>query len=442
MLDSYHEEVRKKRNNHAIFWGVVFVFWILLFMFFQGYYFSISVWFEQLLHKNSQSEPKPPLNQILKSFGIVNLKVSPTPKIFTLNNEPYTNGDNKFVDYGEYELKVEEPGYIPLTLNINLSRNHAFYLNTIRLFKNPNEKIFERPTQKIEKLGAGFLSFESSGKIFQHPIYTSTGRLINSAMIRTSSWEIIKKNIEWEITSLGEGYFIYQNKVHLLNLEGILTEDETFRNITPCEEAKIVHGHIYCPKAKKFLTGKYKDLREKILEVNYQFIRTEFSLIRLWGSMFNSSTPLTSNANFTGESKLIAYEGRQVILNQNKLYDIENGFKEIKVEGFEGILQTEKFWDEVVTIWNKQNSLWVRVDDGKNSRTEALLKDFSGSNIAVYSFDGAYIIASENEVLLYYKWARSAFQLAKGEILAVIDKTILFNKDGQTYSISLEDSQK
>ena len=193
MLDSYHEEVRKKRNNHAIFWGVVFVFWILLFMFFQGYYFSISVWFEQLLHKNSQSEPKPPLNQILKSFGIVNLKVSPTPKIFTLNNEPYTNGDNKFVDYGEYELKVEEPGYIPLTLNINLSRNHAFYLNTIRLFKNPNEKIFERPTQKIEKLGAGFLSFESSGKIFQHPTYTSTGRLINSAMIRTSSWEIIKK---------------------------------------------------------------------------------------------------------------------------------------------------------------------------------------------------------------------------------------------------------
>jgi hypothetical protein len=45
----------------------------------------------------------------------------------------------------------------------------------------------------------------------------------------------------------------------------------------------------------------------------------------------------------------------------------------------------------------------VRVDDGKNSRTEALLKDFSGSNIAIYSFDGAYIIASENEVLLYYK---------------------------------------
>jgi hypothetical protein len=59
--------------------------------------------------------------------------------------------------------------------------------------------------------------------------------------------------------------------------------------------------------------------------------------------MFNSSTPLTSNANFTGDSKLISYEGRQVILDQNKLYDIENGFKEIKVEGFEGILQTEKF---------------------------------------------------------------------------------------------------
>ena len=122
--------------------------------------------------------------------------MSPTPKIFTLNNEPYTNGDNKFVDYGDYELKVEEPGYIPLTLNIHLSRNQAFYLNTIRLFKNPTEKLFERPTQKIEKLGSGFLSFDPSGKIFQYPSYTSTGRLINTVMLRTGTGETIKKNIE------------------------------------------------------------------------------------------------------------------------------------------------------------------------------------------------------------------------------------------------------
>ena len=53
MLDSYHDEVRKTRNARALFWGVVFIFAVLLFMFFQGYYFSMRVGFEKLLQQNS-----------------------------------------------------------------------------------------------------------------------------------------------------------------------------------------------------------------------------------------------------------------------------------------------------------------------------------------------------------------------------------------------------
>jgi hypothetical protein len=52
MIESYQEEVYKKRNAHAIFWGFVFAFALLLYMFFQGYYFSIQVGFEKLLHSN------------------------------------------------------------------------------------------------------------------------------------------------------------------------------------------------------------------------------------------------------------------------------------------------------------------------------------------------------------------------------------------------------
>lgn len=119
--------------------------------------------------------------------------------------------------------------------------------------------------------------------------------------------------------------------------------------------------------------------------------------------MFNSSTPLTGNVAFVGNSKLITYEGKQFILNQNQLYDIENNFKETKVEGFDGILQTEKFGDETVTIGKKQNAVWIRVEDGKDSKTEATLQDFTGNNLTLSSFGGAYMIASENEAVLYYK---------------------------------------
>jgi len=182
MLDSYYDEVRRKRNSYAIFWGIVFVFGILLFMFFQGYYFSISVGFKELLKNHTLDDPKP-IGMVLKSFGIINLKVTPNPSKLTLNNLPYVNGDNKFVDYGDYELQVEETGYIPLTIDINLSRSHSFYLNTIGLFKNPVEKPFERNTDRIEKFGLGFLSFDEDGKIWHHATDTSTGELIDTILL-------------------------------------------------------------------------------------------------------------------------------------------------------------------------------------------------------------------------------------------------------------------
>ncbi len=179
--------------------------------------------------------------------------------------------------------------------------------------------------------------------------------------------------------------------------------DENYKTIELCPNAKMIYAEIYCPDSKKFLTGKYKELRDTILEVNSQFIRTESSLIRLGGTIFNSSTPLTSNVSFKGNSKLITFEGKQVILNQNKLYDIENNFKEIKIEGFDGILGTEKFGDEIVTIGIKQGGIWIRIEDSKNSMTEAPLQDFTGNDVTITSIGGAYMVASEKEVVLYYK---------------------------------------
>ena len=105
----------------------------------------------------------------------------------------------------------------------------------------------------------------------------------------------------------------------------------------------MIRSNIYCPDTGKFLTGKYREIRDAILEANADFIRTNSSLIQLGGALFNSSTPITSSAVFTGSSRLISYHDKPAILNQNKLYSIEDGFKGIFIEGFDGILTTEKF---------------------------------------------------------------------------------------------------
>jgi hypothetical protein len=60
-------------------------------MFFQGYYFNIHLGFEKLLHVGSpvpvQIVGSAPLQSegILKSFGIINLRVSPEPSSMSIN---------------------------------------------------------------------------------------------------------------------------------------------------------------------------------------------------------------------------------------------------------------------------------------------------------------------------------------------------------------------
>ena len=59
MLDSFYEEIQRKRNSYRIFWVIVIVFAVLLYMFFQGYYFSVRLGFEKLLEAGGVVIPIP-----------------------------------------------------------------------------------------------------------------------------------------------------------------------------------------------------------------------------------------------------------------------------------------------------------------------------------------------------------------------------------------------
>jgi hypothetical protein len=114
MLDSFYDEVRRKRNSYMIFWIIVLGFAVLLYMFFQGYYFNVSLGFERLIHGGApkaltQSGAVIPPESILKSFGIINLRVTPAPSAMTINGLPYQNGDKQIFDYGTYSLDVQNP---------------------------------------------------------------------------------------------------------------------------------------------------------------------------------------------------------------------------------------------------------------------------------------------------------------------------------------------
>ena len=110
MLERYHEEVARKKNAYRIFWCIVLVFAVLLYMFFQGYYFSMQVGFEKLLHVGSQTPYAytGSNDSVVKPFGIINIKVDPTPNLLTINDQKYQNGDKSIFDYGDYTIEIAE----------------------------------------------------------------------------------------------------------------------------------------------------------------------------------------------------------------------------------------------------------------------------------------------------------------------------------------------
>lgn len=172
MIESYQEEVYKKRNAHAIFWGFVFVFAMLLYMFFQGYYFSIEVGFEKLLHvKNGTSSEQIDPNtgvgeQFIKKFGIISLQVNPGPQTLTINEKTYQNGNKQLLDYGKYLLQANQNGYLPITLSIELSQENPFYLNTVNMIREPVESEFNLLVEKIEKIGTHFIVQDNKKDIY------------------------------------------------------------------------------------------------------------------------------------------------------------------------------------------------------------------------------------------------------------------------------------
>ncbi len=107
-------------------------------MFFQGYYFSIKLGWEELLNlKSGKLLSIKESQQVLKSFGIINIHVEPNPETLTINDIPYKNSDKSIFDYGVYRINIAQSGYLPITIETTLDKKNQFYINTIELIKNP-----------------------------------------------------------------------------------------------------------------------------------------------------------------------------------------------------------------------------------------------------------------------------------------------------------------
>jgi hypothetical protein len=439
MLDSFHEEIRRKRHSYILFWVIVLGFAVLLYMFFQGYYVNVSLGFKKLLHAgsttliSSASWVVAPPESLLKSFGIINLRVTPEPNSMTINGAAYKNGDKQIFDYGVYSLDVQNPGYLPIQIRIELSRNKSFYLNTINMLRLWAESQNSSNLTSIVKNGSNWIATTQSGgyEIIKTPYWSG------SVIPMTTASGVIR----WATRHIGEGFFSSGSTLFASTPLGVLTSTELPKWVVLCPDAQMIRWDIFCPKLWTFLTGKYRDLREKIIEANSELIRTSNSIIRLGGTFFNSSTPLTSTVSFSGASHILTYHDRLMIHNSGRLYDLDKGLTEARIVGLDSIEATKKFGDETIVIGKFGSKNRLIMEDGKNDPiiVDLNVDSITGADIQEYS--GAYFITLPGVVLVYYKWAIEPVVIVKWEILALVGTTVFYKRNGLTYTITAEGAE-
>lgn len=152
MLENYYEEIGRKRRERRVFWIVVWTLSAFLYLFFQGYYPYVKFDMGNLLE-----DQKPERPQVVRAFGIINVRTIPAPDRITVSSssigeKTIPNDDKGFFDFGSYSVRIEKDGYLPVSLGVILSKQDSFSISVLELFKRPTYVPFPVPADLAEDL--------------------------------------------------------------------------------------------------------------------------------------------------------------------------------------------------------------------------------------------------------------------------------------------------
>lgn len=159
MLENYYEEIGRKRRERWMFWIVVWALSVFLYLFFQGYYPYVKFDTWNFLEKTGELAPKNEGEkpQVVRAFGIINVRTVPSPDRIaisspTIGERIIPNDDKGFFDFGNYSVKIEKDGYLPVSLSATLDKVNSFSINVLELFKTPTYSPFIIPAELTENL--------------------------------------------------------------------------------------------------------------------------------------------------------------------------------------------------------------------------------------------------------------------------------------------------
>ena len=252
MIPSYQEEIRIRKNKDRIFWLTVFVITIFLYFFFQGYYPN----YERFLHRENISK-----QAFLKPFGIIDIRVFPSPDEILVNGKPYSNNSKTIFDLGRYMVSIKKEGYLPVVFPLDITKENPFYTNVVNLFALP----------KYSATPFIFSDFTLYDDLLLLRTMGSGSFILSDTEFQTLHY------IQTEYMHIGGSYFTDGSSVLSYSLETkkfLNVVDSKTKLPAQCRRVSYYGKMLFCHDTMRFVGPKTPDIREEIIAINNRVIVT------------------------------------------------------------------------------------------------------------------------------------------------------------------------
>lgn len=438
MIETYFEEVKRKKRNARIFWLITLIISMVFYFFFKGYYISIDVDLKNFfLEKNTtQTWVQNTLTWAnssivsVNSFGIIHIKTIPQDSEIYINNEKkYISSEKFFTDYGDYFVDFSKEWFLSGSLNFNINSQKNFYINEIFLQKNPEYKISNISDSRIFPMENNFWIWYSSGstvlyeKNFEKPLILANSELEHIGYNKFFSWS--------EIVEFSPFYKKF-----------IPVSSEIQKNfIKTCSDILINSYFLHCPETEKIITNDDKTLTG-ILDFGKNFAKTENSLY-LWENSSFEKIDFLENSFFKNSKNFVKIGNSWFASDNFVLTEIssKNNLNKNFVHNFDKVHFVQKISDKIFVIGEEKDKNFLKIFF-LNPDLEAKIIDLSGDieffDIRIYEKNNNFFIKTRNSLLFLYNDWNSISWLANGKILAIWEDFVIYEKNSEIWEANWE----
>lgn len=452
-IQTYHNEVKRKRRQSIFFRSVVFVSSIYLFIFFLGY----NINFERIKQFGSKinlenlqkiiDSPSTSIKKvwIFKPFWILNVQVFPNPDQILVDWKNYNNWTKVIYNLGQYDIKIAKEWYIWIDLWISLTQENQFYSNTINLLKNITNTRISENFDKIVKLDELLLA-----KVDKD----------NKYLIYDNNF-VLKDFFVTDYTYLWNKYFLNNGTIFYYDTEKLaikpLISKETWLAIA-CKEPKIFWTNLFCYDSMKLITDNNVNKKEKISYINNNLVLTKNYLYNINPNTSTWNYYKVDTSEFKEPNSLIHIKNIPYILENKKIKTlikkpeqniiIEDKNLEIKPESikknsileFDSIETLKEFaQDEYLVLGKYKWKNTMLLNDYNQEYLLNLPDTFNFEWSLIYKYNWYFLIRNSNWLYVYYRWGKDIIKIVEWKILWIFDSIVTFKKDDKNYFVNLNE---